>query len=148
MTARMKPIFPTIWNVLHDGGIDRIVGSVPGNLQVHVGIEYLRELFPDDGGEIIVQLSGCRSFSFRLYDSENTITDLKAIADESLSILSAEMHNSICRVFADTGVLEMECVNGTVSLDSGREIAIDELLAVAEQYWDQWELKSSRDEDA
>ena len=141
----MKPFFPTIWNVLHDGGVERIVGSVPGDVRVSVGIEYLRERFPDDGDEIVVCLSGCTTFSHRLYDLENAVSDLTSIANESVTILSAEMHGSVCRVFTDLGVLDMQCSSGSVSLDSGRAISLDELLSVAEAYWDEWESSSKRD---
>jgi hypothetical protein len=32
-----------IWNVLHDGPIDRITGTIPGDIQFAVAIRYLRE---------------------------------------------------------------------------------------------------------
>ncbi|MEO1527461.1 MAG: hypothetical protein AAFX06_18690 [Planctomycetota bacterium] len=138
----MESFFPSIWNVLHDGGVDRIVGSVPGEVRVHVGIEYLRERFPDDGDEFVVCLLACSRLSHRLYDDENSITDMEAIANLSATILSAEMDGAVCRVFTDLGVLEMECRGGRVFLDSGRPIPLTELLSVAEAYWDEWESKS------
>ena len=141
----MESFFPSIWNVLHDGGVDRIVGSVPGDVRVSVGIEYLRERFPDDGDEIVVCLSDCTAFSHRLYDAENAVTDFTSIANDSVTILSAEMYGSVCRVFTDLGVLEMQCRGGSVSLDSGRAISLNELLSVAEAYWDEWESNSRRD---
>lgn len=140
----MVPFFPAIWNVLHDGGIDRIVGSVPGDVRVFVGIEYLRERFSEEGDEFVVRLTECTTFYFSLYDSEETITDLESIANESMSILSAEMNDSICRLFTDTGVLEIQCADGSVALDSGREIPLDELFSTAEEYWKQWDLKPKR----
>ena len=141
----MEPFFPSIWNVLHDGGVDRIVGNVPGDVHVFVGIEYLRERFPDDGDEIVVCLSNCTIFSHRPYDAEKAVTDLTSIADKSPTILSAEMHGSICRVFTDSGELDMQCGGGSVSLDSGRAISLTELLSVAEAYWDEWESKAKPD---
>ena len=142
----MEPLFPFIWNVLHDGEVERIVGSVPGDVRVHVGIEYLRERFSDDGDQIVVCLSGCTKFSHRLYDAENAVKDFTSIANESGTILSAEMHDSVCRVFTDLGVLEMQCRGGSVSLDSGRAISLNELLSVAETYWDEWESNSKREQ--
>ena len=141
----MEPFFPSIWNVLHDGGVERIVGSVPGDVRVYVGIEYLRERFSDDGDQIVVCLSGCTKFSHRLYDAENAVTDFTSIANESGTILSAEMNGSVCRVFTDLGVLEMQCRGGSVSLDSGRAISLNELQSVAQAYWDEWGSNSKRD---
>jgi hypothetical protein len=141
----MKPFFPSIWNVLHDGGIDRIEGNVPGDVRVFVGIEYLRERFPDDGETIVVCLTNCTTFAYRPYESELRNTDLISIANESATILSAEMHGPVCRVYTDAGVLQMQCRCGSVSLDSGRVISLDELLRVAEDYWDEWESKTKHD---
>ena len=137
----MEPFFPSIWNVLHDGAVERIVGSVPGDVRVYVGVEYLRERFADDGDGIVVCLSDCTAFSHRLYDADDVVTDLPAIANESVTILSAKMHGSMCRVFTDSGILDMKCQGGSVALDSGRTISLDELISVAEAYWDEWDSK-------
>jgi len=76
----MNPLLPTIWNVLHDGCIDRIVGAVPGEVQVFVRIEYLRGLFSDDGEAIVVHLANCESFTYRRNDAEKATTEFEAIA--------------------------------------------------------------------
>jgi hypothetical protein len=140
----MEPFFPAIWNVLHDGCIERIVGTVPGDIRVDVSIEYLRERFQDDGESIILTLSDCTIFSHRVYDEEQAVSDLNMIANESLSILSAEMNGAICQVFTDVGVLELKCESGSISLDSGRKISLKELFSVAENYWEEWASKSKR----
>lgn len=140
----MEPITSSIWNVLHDGGIERIDGVVPGDIRVHVSIEYLRERFHDDGDTIVVTLSNCTVFSHRLYDADHAVSDLAAIANESLTILSTEIHGPLCRVFTDLGVLEMRCEGGAISLDSGRNVPLEELISVAAAYWNEWESRSER----
>jgi hypothetical protein len=140
----MKPFFPSFWNVLHDGGIERIEGTVPGDVRLHISIEYLRERFADTGDTIVVTLHNCNQFSHRLYDSSIAVTNLSQIAGESATILSAEMQGTVCRVFTDLGVLETVCGAGSISLDSERKISLQELLSVAESYWDEWESKSKR----
>lgn len=138
----MEPFVPAIWNVLHDGGIQRIEGTIPGDIHVHVSIEYLRERFGDEGDTIIVTLFDCDVFSHRLNNAEHAVSDLTAIATESLTILSTEMEGPLCRVFTGVGVLEVRCDGGAISLDSGRNVSLEELISVAEAYWDEWELKS------
>jgi len=140
----MEPFISSIWNVLHDGGIERIDGVIPGDIRVYISIEYLRERFQDDGDTILVTLSNCTLFSHRIYDAAHAVSDLTAIANESVTILSAEMHGLQCRVFTDVGVLEMKCENGSISLDSGRAVSLEELTSVAEAYWDEWKSKSKR----
>ena len=138
----MEPFFPTIFDVLHDGSIDRLVGEVPGDVSVHVGVEYLRERFEDEGDEIIVHLRGCTRLSYRDYDAEEGTTDLQVVTDISPGILSAEMKGEECRVFCEKGVLDIQCDDGSISLDSGRTISLQELLDVATAYWEEWEKKS------
>lgn len=36
------------------------------------------------------------------------------------------------------GILEVVAADGSISLDSGREITLKELTAVAESYWKEW----------
>ena len=72
------------------------------------------------------------------------VSDLAVIANESATILSAETHGPLCRVFTDLGVLEVRCDGGAIALDSGRKVSLEELISVAEAYWDEWESKSKR----
>ncbi len=139
----METFSPTIWNVLHDGSIDRVAGTVPGRVSLYVGIEYLRERIPDDGEYIIVTLDECKSLVYRPYNSTIEMTDLTTIGGKSLTILNAEMEKSTCRVFTDLGILEIQFDGGSLSLDSGRIISLRDLLAVADAYWTAWKSKSN-----
>ena len=142
MIEQMEPFFPTIWSVFHDGSIDRIEGTIPGTVSVYVGIEYLRERFSEPGEHFIVTLPDCVTLSFQLYEDGNSITDFAAIGDECPGILSAEMEGDVCKVFTDSGILKLSSADGSIRLDSGREIPLQELLEVAATYWDEWESKS------
>lgn len=136
-----------IWNMLHDGGIENISGQLPGDLQVCVALEYLRELFEDDGGDqIIVKLANCTMFSHRLYDVEDADTDFEAIADRCPGILSAEMDGPTCRVYTDIGILDLQCKGIELALDSGRAISLEELKSVAERSTRERKSDSSSDD--
>ena len=138
----MEPFFPTIWTVFHDGSIDQIEGTIPGTVSVYVDIEYLRERFSEPGEHFIVTLPDCVKLSFQLYDDEKRIVDLAVIGDECPGILGAEMEGDVCKVFMDNGILELSSADGSIRLDSGREVPLNELLEVATTYWDEWEAKS------
>jgi hypothetical protein len=56
--------FPAIWNILHDGVIVAVEGTVPGNLRIDIEIDYLRKRIPDSGNLIPVLLIGCTRFAF------------------------------------------------------------------------------------
>jgi len=138
----MESFFPSIWNLLHDGNIARVERTIAGDMRVHVSIEYLRERFEGTGDKFIVTLLNCTEFSFRFYEAEHAVAGLDAIASESLSILSAEMVGPVCRVFADVGVIEFKCDGGSIKLDSGRQISLEDLIRETKVYWDQWGSKS------
>lgn len=136
-----EPFFPTIWNVLHDGSIDAITGQVPGHVTVTASCEYLRERFAEPGDAFVIGLRNCVKLQHRLTVDTPAETNLQSIADQYLGILSAEMHDSVCRIYTDKGILELQCDDGSLALDSGRAVPVDELLSVADAYWDEWETK-------
>lgn len=37
---------PNSWGIFHDGGLDKVEGKIPGDLNLHIGILYLRQMFP------------------------------------------------------------------------------------------------------
>lgn len=141
----MHPFFPTIWNVFHDGTIERLSGSVPGEVRIDISIEYLRERFDDQGDEFILRLHECSTFEYRNYEAKDVVvTELGEIEKPSHTILSSEMAGSTCVLFTDQGRIEMQCEGGTLTLESGRQVAFAELVAEATAYWDEWERKAKQ----
>ena len=129
----------SLWNVLHDGGIERIDGALPGEPTVHVSIEYLRNRFPGQGSGFVVHLRDCTQLAFQPYDGPET-SDLPQIAALEPEILSAEAGDP----------LEICCVEGTlrarygaanVFLDNGVPVALAELASAAEAYWREWSAR-------
>ena len=130
--------YPAIWNVLHDGSIISIQGAVPGIVRFAVSIPYLRKRFPDPGKTIQITLTECTRFAYRCYDAQNFCTDLSAIAASEPEILSAEMRADMSEICCVSGILEVRSSNGSLSLDSGRAITLQELINVSEEYWIEW----------
>ena len=79
-----------IWNVLHDGSILEVSGTVPGDVQMAVWIEYLRNRFPDPGERIIVTLHGCSALSYKPFEEDETITVPDAIGKAQPELLRAK----------------------------------------------------------
>jgi hypothetical protein len=127
--------YPTIWNVLHDGSIIAVSGEVPGTVRLGVSINYLRERFTDSGKTIQVTLTGCTRFAYRDFGEQEFTTGLSAVADFKPEVLSAELHDGLCKIDCVSGVLEVVAVGGSLALDSGRAITLQELIAVADAYW-------------
>ena len=141
MTQDVHPtenFFPAIWNILHDGVIVAVDGTLPGDLRIDVEIDYLRKRIPDPGTLIQVLLIGCTRFAFREYEKSEFSTALNDIAAMKPEVVSASVENGICEIDCVDGILEVVAADGSISLDSGREITLKELTAVAESYWKEW----------
>jgi hypothetical protein len=136
--------FPAIWNVLHDGRIVAASGEVPGTVRVNVSIDYLRERFTDLGKVIEVTLTGCTRFAYKPFEEQEFTTGLSAIADFKPEVSSAELQDGLCKIDCVSGWLEVAAVDGSLSLDSGRAITLQELIDVANAYWKEFGERSEQ----
>ena len=134
----METFFPAIWNILHDGVIVAVEGTLPGNLQIDVEIDYLRKRIPDSGDLIQVHLSSCTRFAYRQYEKSNVSSALAEIAAMGPEILGASIKDGMCEVECSDGTLEVAAADATIRLDNGREVTLQELKEVAEGYWKEW----------
>ncbi|GAB4512371.1 MAG: hypothetical protein OHK0046_11790 [Anaerolineae bacterium] len=83
---------PELWNVLHDGAIMGIQGSVPGDIRLVVMIPYLKELWAEAEDYLIIDLHGCTVFEWHVFgkDDETVVfQDLTAIANSRPKIRTA-----------------------------------------------------------
>ncbi|MEW6027054.1 MAG: hypothetical protein AB1599_07165 [Planctomycetota bacterium] len=130
--------FPAVWNVLHDGEIVAISGSVPGTVALDIDINYLRRRFHDPGKIIKLTIIGCTHFAYRDFDDSKFITNLSAIEAFKPVIMGAVMRGEICAVDCLKGPLEVTATDGSLSLDNGRPVSLEELISVADAYWKEW----------
>jgi hypothetical protein len=136
--------FPAIWNVIHDGSIIAVRGTVPGTVRFDVSIQYLRERFTDPGEVIQVTLTDCTRFAYRDYEAEDFCTDLPAIAASEPEVLSAELRGDMSEVCCVGGTLEVRASGGSLALDSERAITLQELVDVSEAYWTEWSERAKQ----
>ena len=129
-----------IWKYLHDGGIERIDGLVPGDIDVIVSIRYIRQRFPGDGTRFVVTLANCTRFEYEPYD-EPACSDLSEIVRRDLEILSLESAEPIV-VNCVMGTLNLAYAGISVALDSGAPVSVAELAAASYSYWNEWSQRS------
>ena len=136
----------TLWNVLHDGTVESISGSVPGEIQLNIGIEYLRSQFPLPGEYFRVNLHECTQFAHREYGSEEWIEELDVINFAQPDILCAEMQENDCIVSGGQGVFKFVARRQSIGVldEAGkvREISLEDLMQVATDYWEAWEKQN------
>ena len=130
--------FPEIWNILHDGMIVAVEGTVPGDLRIDMEIDYLRKRIPDPGTLVQVLLFGCTRFAFRKYDSVTFSTVLTEIAAMRPEMVSASIKDGLCEIDCVDGTLEVAAGDGAIRLDNGRAITLRELKGIAASYWKEW----------
>jgi len=119
--------------------INRIDGSVPGNVTVTVEIEYLRRMFSEHGSSIIVSLIDCVTFKYQSYELSELLTDLSAISDAQPEILYSHVENDVIKVDCSNGTLWLEYRDFSLMLDDGQPITLDELGEKCDKYWKDWE---------
>ena len=132
---------PDFWNILHDGVITHVSGSVPGDVRIGVEIDYLRERFAEPGDQVVLTLLGCTALSYHPFEDPPVagFTDLVAARPE---ILRAKDWTDASIVECNNGDLRVTAADAALALDSGREISLAELQAVAEAYWTEWSSRS------
>ena len=140
--------YPAIRNVLHDASIIAVQGAVPGTIRLDVSIDYVRERFPDPGEIIQVTLTGCTRFAYRDFYDDRFTTDFSAIAAFEPEVLSAELRDGLCVLDCAGGVLEVVAAGGSLALDSGRAITLQELMDVAHAYWREWSERAKKAKQA
>jgi hypothetical protein len=125
-----------IWGFLHDGSIERIDGVVPGDIRIHVSIEYLRKAFSPEGDTFILTLNNCSRFELE-DDLGPTFTDLQLIAGRGPEILSVVTDDPLA-VYTTFGTLQISYSSLSIALDTGQEISVQELDQASASYWDEW----------
>jgi len=131
----------SLWNLLHDGSIEHIEGDVPGDISLHVSIQYLRDRFPGEGEGFVVRLVECSRFAFQPYD-EPEVTDLAAIVALEPEILSAEPSDPL-EICCTLGTLILRYRTFALSLESGETVTLAELDAASESYWQEWSERAN-----
>ena len=139
-----RDFFPAIWNILHDGAIIAVAGTLPGYLRIDVEIAYLRKRIPDPGTLIQVLLIGCTRFAYKEYEKNDFSTDLQQVAASKPELVNASMKNEVCEIDCVDGILEVVAAGGSICLDSGRQVTLEELAAVADGYWKEWKERWER----
>lgn len=133
-----------IWNLLHDGRLSGVSGSVPGRISLTIDIAYLCEFLSTGGSQLAVTLDDCRSFEYRAYDG-TAIASASEVASANLELLSATIED---------GAVSIECADGglggqltlvyalaTVSTAEGQMVRRSDLEEATERYWSRWQQR-------
>lgn len=122
------------WRFFHDGVIDRISGSVPGNVVVEIEIEYLRQMFEGDGNSFNVNLTVCTKIEYSVYDGA-PISDMQEIVSNEPEILYVNETEPEVILDCAIGRLVLNYADARVSLDSGQQVTYEELEQATKKYW-------------
>ena len=125
------------WGVLHDGGIESIVGKIPGTVSLEVSIRYLRQQFPGEGTGFKVVMSDCDQLVYQEYDS-SPFEDFDEIVGLEPEIVGVEKGTYPVVVNCVMGSLKVSYGAASIYLDSGDAVSRDELAAASKAYWDAW----------
>ena len=131
-----------IWNVLHDGEITIMHRESPDVLVMFVSIPYVRRRIQPLGDSFRLRLGGFRGMAFSYDIDQNTFTELDYIEGfEILDILSETMPAMIQLA---EGKLMLDFDSLDIALDSGQPVAYEEVLRVAQEYWDEFAARTKQ----
>ena len=136
-------ITPSTWGVFHDGVIQDIEGTLPGNLVLTIEIGYLRAMFEGEGSSFRVHLTGCTRMRYCEYDEEPT-GDLNKIREREPEILYVTSEQPLV-LDCVMGPLELEYQQMAVTLESGVKVSDQELASASELYWNRWRESTRSD---
>jgi hypothetical protein len=125
-----------VWKYLHDGSIDGIDGSVPGDVAVHVSIPYLRKAFAPSGQGFVILLKDCSLLELQ-DEGEPACSDLQEIARRSPEILSIVSEDPLA-IYCTMGTLSLAYGSDSLALDTGEAISVQDLDHASSSYWDSW----------
>ena len=127
-----------IWNILHDGTLAGIKGTVPGNVQLAIEIPYLRDFFSPPGKSFLIDLKDCSLLRMTIMTicNEHIVTeDTSKIINLKCIILSTDSLACPAKIITTEGELELSYSSVGLSLDTGEAITHQELDAACALYW-------------
>lgn len=129
-----------VWNTLHDGTIESIRGSIPGDIAVEVGIAYLCKMLPTKSSRLVVQLRGCDRLEYEPYEG-TLMTSPVDLAEADIEVLSAQFAHGVVSVECSDGTLRLVYSGASVELIEGVGVSRTELQTAAGQYWEEWKAR-------
>ena len=123
-----------IWNVLHDGEITVTAREAADVAIIFVSIPYVRRRIQPLGDSFRLRLCGFRGVHFEnsIGDTDSELEEIEGY--EILDILSDTMP---AKIQLTQGILTLDFDSLEMSLDSGQHVAYEEVLRVAQDYWDE-----------
>lgn len=135
-----------IWNVLHDGALKNLDGSVPGDLCIQVNIEYLANRLRGGFNNIFVKLINCTLFEYERHWSEEDIRYYSSIEEltgisPGLMALSCEEKLTHLEIHDICGVIRTKYDLATLTLEDGSPLTFQEIDSVSKEYWNNFGRK-------
>lgn len=124
--------------ILHDGVVQKISGTIPGQVNVEVRCDYLRKRYSVRGETFILQLVDCTQMRFT--NEQGVVTEnFEAIMKAKPEMLSADTIQQIVVVYCSNGTLEMRFRDSKIFLNETESTSVDGLEDSARAYWDEWD---------
>ena len=129
-----------VWSYLHDGSLDRVEGSVPGDVSLFISIPYLRKAFQPAGEGFVLELKECSIFQL-VEDDGEMVLDLSQIAERSPELLSI-VSESPLSIYTTRGTLTLAYGSLELFLDSGQALSVPQLDQASAAYWQAWSARN------
>ncbi len=130
LSRSSNPVNSDFWDIIHDGRIDAISGSVPGDVTLTVGIDYLCSHLATSADTLLASLLGCTLLAYTPY-GEAPITDFLQIPAQYVVVLSAVVQPGRVSVCCVRGTLDVAYSSIEVKTLEGTMVSQEQLETAA-----------------
>ena len=118
---------PTPWQRFEDGTIVRVERDLEDTVRMWIDAARLRSRHGDGGTLFVFRLARCELLRYTPLD-EPPLVELPAIAASEPNIIAARvLGDGTMEIRGSAGTLELRYASLAIELDTGRELALDEL---------------------
>lgn len=119
------------WHCFHDGTITAAAGSVPGDVDITIDCDCIREELHQSPGMFLLRVTNCTLFEIAPYATDHALDGFEALASGEFEILDAVIERGVVEVSNATGMMRLCYESEVLMLDDGTVISLRDLIDAA-----------------
>jgi hypothetical protein len=119
------------WHCFHDGTIIAASGSLPGDIELTIDCDCIREELHQSPGMFLLRITNCTLFEIASYETDFALDGFKALESGEFEILDASMEMGVVEVSNATGIMRLCYESEMLLLDDGTVITLRDLIDAA-----------------
>jgi hypothetical protein len=119
------------WHCFHDGTIIAASGSLPGDIELTIDCDCIREELHQNPGMFLLRITNCTLFEIAPYETDLALDGFEALESGEFEILDASIEMGVVEVSNATGIMRLCYESEMLTLDDGTAISLRDLINAA-----------------